>query len=103
MYCILCVDLNTSLRSLLSQRNTGPSFLTPEDRQLCQLNVTNTVPSTPKKSCFCEMLCPGIAQENHVRRVPTMAIHVISHDVHRSREKYLRRRFRAAVLLYHWS
>ena len=33
--------------------------------------------------------CAGIAMERHVRYMPNMAIHVMSHSVHRSHDKYL--------------
>ena len=52
-------------------------------------NVTKTAPSTPKTSDCCETLCAGIAKERHVRHMLTVAIHAMSHSVHRSDEESL--------------
>ena len=77
-----------SLRALLSQRNPGPSLWTPSDWKLCLSNATNTAPSTPETPGCCETLCTRIETEMHVWHMPIVAIHVISHSVHRAQDRW---------------
>ena len=68
-------------------------------------NVTNTAPSAPKPPGCCETLRARIATERHVRHMPSVVIHVTSHSVHRSHDRWysVSTEFCAAVLLYYWS
>ena len=104
IYCLLCIGPTTGLCSLLSQRNPGPSPWTPYDWNYVYY-MWQIPHHTPKTRDWCETLCARIATGWNMGRMPSVAIHVISHSVRRSHDRwyFVSRGFRDAVLLYYWS
>ena len=87
IYCFLCIGPPTGPCSLLSQRNPGPSPWTPYDWNYIYF-MWQLPHHTPKTPGCCETLCARILTGWHVGHMPSVAIHVISHCMHRSHDRW---------------
>ena len=103
IYCFLWIGPTTGLCSLLFQRDPGPSPWTAYDWNYVYY-MWQIPHHTPKTPGCCETFWARLARRWNVGRMPSVAIPVISHSVHRSHDRwyFVSMGFRDAVLHY-WS